>query len=263
MPYVSKTTSDGRFVRVKDYKKRARKNRLKRRFLFFTFLFFCFMLFLHLAPFFKIKEIRCREGSHVSKEEIISVSTISYDYNIFRTSLKKAKRNIDGIPYVKKTVIKRKFPNIIQISITECEAFANVPLGEGYIYIDDQCKMLEYANAADAQLPYIQQTGVIAFEAGKILQSDNPNKTEALISLFKALRENDLAAKVKEINIPSNEELAFIYNDLLEIFVGGIDNLGYKIAFTSRTISEELGEKPKGFLDISNPKYGLIYREKK
>ncbi|NLB82182.1 MAG: FtsQ-type POTRA domain-containing protein [Clostridiaceae bacterium] len=217
MGYVSKTTSDGRFVRVKDYKKRIRRNRLKRRILFFAFLLFCVVLFFHLAPIFNVKEIRCTESGIVSKEEIITASTISYDYNIFRTSLKKAKKKIESIPYIENAVIKRKFPNIIEIKVTECEVCACVPLNEGYIYIDKECKMLEYSNVAKEGLPIVHSTGAITFEAGNKLQCDVVEKTDVLKELFKSLSENNLLGLINLVDIPDIDRITVFYEYSLEV----------------------------------------------
>jgi len=263
MDYISKTTSDGRFVRVKNYKKRIRRNRIKRRICFFVFLLFCLMLFLYLAPFFNIKEIRCAGEDIVSKEEILTASTISFDYNLFRTSVKKAKQKIEIIPYIKKAIVKRKFPNVISIAVTECTVFGNVPLGEGYIYIDEEGKALEFCDSAKENLPYIENTGIISFEAGKKLQCDNPEKKDILVPLLSVLSENNLLDKVSVIDLADAGKVSIKYANSLEIYIGNIDNLNYKIDFAIKTILEKLGNNPVGYLDVSNPKYGFVYREKK
>ncbi|MCK9479390.1 MAG: FtsQ-type POTRA domain-containing protein [Firmicutes bacterium] len=263
MGYVSKTTSDGRLVRVKDYKKRIRRNRLKRKILFFTFLLFCFALFLHLAPIFNIKEISCDTGEIVSKDEIITASGIGYDFNIFRTNIKKAAKKVEDIAYVRKAVIKRKFPNVVKISVSECKAFGNLPLGEGYVYIDEECKMLEYSSIRKEGLPLILNTGIITFEAGKKLQSDGEGKNKALKELFKTLTDTDLIGIITTVDILSDDMLTLFYNDALEILVGKAEDLDYKMGFAIKTIVEKLGDNPRGYLDVSNPKYGFVYRERK
>ena len=96
MEYVSKTTHDGRNVRVRDYKKRIKRNRRRRKILFFSFLLFCILLFLHLSPIFDIKAIKCIGSEIVSEDEIISASTLSFDYNIFRASMRKAQKGIES-----------------------------------------------------------------------------------------------------------------------------------------------------------------------
>ena len=265
MEYVSKTTHDGRNVRVRDYKKSIKRNRRRRKILFFSFLLFCILLFLHLSPIFDIKAIKCIGSEIVSEDEIISASTLSFDYNIFRASMRKAQKGIESsIPYIKSAKVKRKIPNKIEIKVTECTVAGYLPLNEGYIYIDENCKMLEFNNSPPPrQVPIIQNTGVITFEAGKRLLPDDGKKAEALEGFFKIAQTNDLLGKITVIDIVQPDRLTLIYDNTLEIFIGDSRKLDYKINFAVRTILERLGDNPRGFLVVSNPEYGSVYREKK
>lgn len=264
MDYISKTTHEGRNVRVKDYKKRVRRNRRRRKILFFSFLLLCFLMFLHLSPIFNIKEIRCVGNQMVSNEEVIATSTISYNYNLFRMSVGKAKKLVETMPYVQNAEVKRKIPNVIEIDITECKVSGYLPLNEGYIYVDDSCRMLEFNTMPpELNVPVIQSTGVLSFEGGKKLLVDDDEKLDLIIAVFKRINSNASLDKITIIDIPTADKLTLYYNNRLQILVGDIKDIDYKINFALRTIDEKLGENAKGFLDVSNPKNGSIYREKK
>lgn len=264
MEYVSKTTHDGRNVRVKDYKKRIKRNRRRRKILFFSFLLLCIFIFILYAPFFNIKEIRCVGNDIMTDEELIAVSTIGYDYNVFRTSIKKAERLVETIPYVKKASVKRKFPNIIEINITKSEVFGYIPLNEGYIYIDENSKMLEYSQVPpEKNVPVIQNTGVLSFEGGKQIVADEDKKTELIKKGISALITNDILHKITIINVSETDEFTIFYDNNLEILVGDVKDIDYKINFALRIINDTLGDEPKGFLDVSNPERESIHREKK
>jgi hypothetical protein len=72
-----------------------------------------------------------------------------------------------------------------------------------------------------------------------------------------------LLGKITVIDIVQPDRLTLIYDNTLEIFIGDSRKLDYKINFAVRTILERLGDNPRGFLDVSNPEYGSVYREKK
>ncbi len=264
MEYISKTTHDGRNVRVKDYKKRVRRNRRRRKVLFVSFLLLCVMIFVHLSPLFNVKEVICTGNNKVSSEELVSTSTISIGYNIFRTSVKKAERNVRKIPYIKEARVIRRLPNKIEIKVTESGVCGYLPLAEGYIYIDENCKMLQYSESPpEEQVPVVQNTGILSFEGGKIVTADDDKKTELLTACYKAIIADNALEKITIIDVAQADTLTLFYNNSLEILVGNIKNIDYKISFALRTINEKLGINPKGFLDIRNPENGTIYREKK
>ncbi|OQB15981.1 MAG: Cell division protein DivIB [Firmicutes bacterium ADurb.Bin193] len=263
MDYISKTTYDGRNVRVKDYKKRIRRNRRRRKILFFSFVLLCVIMFFRLTPFFNIKHITCTGNIKVSVEEIISVSTIGYNYNLFKTSISKAEKLIKTIPYVSDVKVKRKFPNKIEINVTESEICGYIPLSGGYIYIDKNCKMLEYRDTPPEQIvPVVENTGVLTFESGRQLVADDEDKVKSLTAVFNALISNSVLEKTAVIDVLSVGRIKFLYNNSLEIIVGDIKDIDYKISFALRAIKERIGENTRGTLDVSDPKTGTILSER-
>jgi len=263
MDYISKMTPDGRNVRVKDYKKRIKRNRRRRKIFFFSFLLLCLILFLRFAPLFKITKIECIDNAIVPSEEIITASTIGYDRNLFGTGSKKARMLIEKIPYVASAKIKKKLPGTIQIEITESRVFGFVPLNEGYIYIDENCKMLEYnTNAPDAAVPLISGTGVQSFEGGKLLQTDDEDKIKMITEAIRAAYSNFALESFTSIDVTDTGQLTIFYGYNLEAFFGSTVDIDYKTKFMLNAIAN-LGENPKGYINVSNPEAGANHRDVK
>ncbi|MDD3765623.1 MAG: FtsQ-type POTRA domain-containing protein [Eubacteriales bacterium] len=264
MDYVSRMTPDGRTVRVKNYKKRIKRNRRRRKILFFSFLLLCLILFLRLSPIFRIKEIVCVNNSVVPTEEIVLASSINYGENIFAANVKRAKDFIEQIPYIDTVKISRKIPNIIKFEITESEVYGYVPLDEGYIYIDENCKILEYSESVpEKTVPMITGSGVENFAAGEILQPDFQEKNEMICDAIKAITDNKALESFTSIDVSEVDKLTLFYKENLEVYIGKTEDIDYKINLTLRTINDKLGPNPKGYLNMSNPKTGANYREVK
>ncbi len=254
MDYVSKTTHDGRNVRVKDYKKRIRRNRRRRRALAFAFLLLCLSVFLGFAPLFSVSEVVCTGNEKVSDSVLFAASTVSIGYNIFRTSTAKAERLVSAIPYIKSAEVRRRLPNKIEIRVVESSVHGYIPLEERYIYIDESGKMLELAQTPpDKAAPVVQGTGVTEFKGGQTAAADNAAKIPLLAACLTALDANGAADKITIVDITDTERLTIYYNNSLKILVGGIKDIDYRIAFAMQTINEKLGANPKGFLDIRTP----------
>ena len=263
MSYISKTTPDGRTVKVKDYKKRVRRNRRNRRILFFTFIILCFVAFTLFAPFFKSKTIVCTGNTKVPSETIIVASKIGIGNNIYRTSLNVAKKSVQSIPYISEARIKRGFPNIIKIDVTQSEVSAYMPVDGGYVYIDSAGKMLEQsANPPNARVPIIENSGIQNFVGGKIFLSDDAKKVEIIVATLQEIVHNSILDKVTIINASSPDKITFTINNRLEVLVGDISNLSYKIGFMTIKALENLGNNTSGFLDVSSGKNG-VFRDHK
>jgi len=264
MTHERKPVSTSRNSKAKDYKKRAKRNKIKRRILFYCFIVFCIFLFFRFAPFFKIAEIECSGNNKVKSTEIIETAKIELNKNLYGTNTSKAEKNLKKIAYIEDVKIKKKFPNKILINITESTPAAYIPLNEGYVYIDADCKMLEYSEkASETPLPVIQGTNLLTFEAGNIIVPDDEAKIEIISKALNCMEENEFLPKVTMINIPATDEFIFFVNNTLEVFAGNANDIEYKIEFTFKTIESQLGDKTKGFLDASNPKSGVVYRENK
>ena len=94
MKYVDKTTTGGKVVKLKDYKKRARRNKIRRKLLLICLIIVVIVLILTHAPFMKISKINCFGNEKISSEDIISTSKICKGNNIFRVNKNKAIENL-------------------------------------------------------------------------------------------------------------------------------------------------------------------------
>jgi len=240
-------------VRIKDYKKRIRRNRRNRKILFILVLLAVFMCILYFAPWFKINKINVAGTAVLTEKEVISASTIGYGRNVFRTSIKKAKRCISELPYVSEVKITRKFPATIQIDVTECKVSGYIEYSDTYIYVDDKGKMLEQNKMPPQNtVPLIENLNINKYVQGEIIQSKNEDKAEYIIDLFEVLKKNGLIEKTTLINIPDVHNLSITIDNKLEVFIGENNVLDYKIGFLTIKTAEKLGENIRGYLNVSS-----------
>ena len=129
MEFVNKKTKDGKIVKLKNYKRRAMINKIKRRILLILLVLIVLIFILLYAPFMKIKKINCYGNKQVMAEDIISTSNICIGNNIFRINKNKATESIVNNPYINKVTITRKLPSTININVEECQVYAYVKTG--------------------------------------------------------------------------------------------------------------------------------------
>lgn len=89
--------------------------------------------FLIHSPYFKIKEIKIEGNQDIANKDILMKIKIRKGDNIFKVSLRKAKRELGALKQIKDTDIHRDFPDRIVIKITERVPIAQIWTGtEGH-----------------------------------------------------------------------------------------------------------------------------------
>ena len=112
-------------------------------------------VFSMTSPMFNIKEIQVTNNNIVTSENIISLSELKVDENMFRFSSYSVKNKIKENAYIEEVKIHRKIPNTIQIEILERQPKYSVDFMGKYAYINTQGYILEISDT-NMELPVIQ-----------------------------------------------------------------------------------------------------------
>lgn len=262
MKYVDKTTEGGKIVKLKNYKKRAKRNRIKRKILLVFLILITIIIILLYAPFMKVKKINCIGNEKISTEEIISTSKICIGNNIFRINKSKAIDCIDDISYIKNVIIDRKLPSTVNINIEECIVRAYIINNKEYVFIDENAKILEIsATPPETQASVIKGTKLINPSVNEIAQFKNTNQYESLTAILSTTVNSKFNGIVTAIDITDVKNAKITINNKLDIILGDTDNMDYKINFMASGAYDSLGNARSGTLDVS---YGssAIFKEK-
>ena len=262
MKLVDKTTESGKIVKLNDYKKRARRNRIKRKMLLFFLIFVVLLTILLYAPFMKIKTINCIGNEKISAEEIIASSNICKGNNIFRINKNKAQKNIKNISYIKSVSIDRKLLNSININVEECVTRAYILNGKEYVYIDETGKILEISTTPpETPASIVNGVKLNNKNLNEICEFKNKKQLECLTELLSMISNSRFNGLTTSIDVTDVNHIKFVVNDNLDIIIGNTDNLDYKINFMASGAYDNLGANRGGILDVS---YGssAIFKEK-
>ena len=85
--------------------------------------------FVTQAEFFNIAEIEIIGANHVTKKEILVLSNLNRDRNIFDLNASLAEKQIESHPWVHSASVKRRLHSKLTISIKEHEPLAIVRIG--------------------------------------------------------------------------------------------------------------------------------------
>ena len=223
--------------KIIDEQKRARRAKIIKRILK-TFSIIIVIAgaisFAMVSPIFNVNNIKISGNSKLTESEIISLSGIEQNENIFRISKSKTIKNIKQNAYVNEVSISKKIPNGIEITIEERKP----------------SYMLGYSTSQEK------------LEAGNRLEEEDLIKLGTVIKLMNAATNNSIANLITTINI-SNAENYTIYmeSEKKTAYLGDCSNLETRMLYLVGIINSEKNISGEIFLNMNLNTDKAFFRE--
>ena len=222
-------------------------------------------IFLTTTPIFNIKNINILGNNQVTYDQILSLSELQINTNLFKNSKSKIIKNIKQNAYINNVVIKRKLPDTIEISVEEKQKAYMLKFVNGYAYIDNQGYILQIAQES-LDLPILK--GYITSEEdileGNRLCNDDLEKLETVIKIMQAIKDGEIEQSITSIDITNKQEYSvYIESEKKVIYLGDGSNLTDKILYVKAILEAEKENEGEIFLngDLNN-KFQPYFREK-
>ncbi len=222
-------------------------------------------VFLTTTPIFNISNIKIIGNEQVKYEEILSLSGLKVDTNLFKNTKNNITKNIKQNAYIDSVSIKRKLPDTIEIQIKEKQKAYMLQFMNGYAYIDNQGYILQISQDKK-ELPILK--GYVTSEEyiyeGNRLCIDDLEKLEVTSKIMQAIRDVGIEQNISSIDITNKQEYSlYIESELKTIHLGDASNLTDKMLYAKAIIESEKDNEGEIFLngDINN-KFQPYFREK-
>ncbi len=238
----------------KNERKRQRKiKRIKKILKIITLLIIIIggVTFAMVSPIFNIQEIEVINAQKLSQDEIISLSGLAKNQNIFRFLSSNVIEQIKTNPYIENVEVKRVFPNKVQITVEERKVTYNVEFLNEYAYINNQGYILEISNQK-AEVPTIQgiETKEEDIKAGNRLSNEDLEKLEVAIQITDAYKSAQLDSQITSIDIQDKNEYTVYMDEAKKIvYLGDGTNLGDKILWLQAILQDNEGVEGEIYLD--------------
>lgn len=206
-----------------------------------------------LTLFFKVDRIELVGTDRYSKAQIVSQISIDEGDNLYLWDKISVSDTITTeFPYVQDVQIRRKLPNRIVISVTECTAALAVQSGTGYYLLSDNGKILEYTDDP-GELIAVSGVSLSGRTPGEYLSQDGDETLGTLnqiLELFPTIEEFEIA-RVDFINLESLLDIRIGVDERFDIRVGAMDSgNGFvrRMSFAVRVIGSKLSPSDIGRL---------------
>ncbi|WP_373898345.1 cell division protein FtsQ/DivIB [Haloimpatiens sp. FM7315] len=231
--------------------KRKRKKYLIRIFFLSSVLLVIFLTLLFKLPYFSIKEVNVINNNNIKKEEIIRLSQIEKDTNIFKISLKNSSKKILTNPYVLEADVKRKLPNKIIIDVKERKAAFYVISDSKYYIVDKNSVVLEKKDNINS-MKLIRCVGVDEgnFELGQVLPFNDKAKAEAIKEVTELFLSTSNNIQMSILDVSKTYDIKAYYGNMC-VKIGDSTDLKNKFnkALSIMEIKNLNGKK--GYIDVS------------
>lgn len=222
------------------------------------------LIYILLSPLFNIKDVTVTGNNKLSGEEIISLSEIRTEENIFKTSKNDIKNKIKTNPYVENVKIRRKLPDKVEIIVVERVATYMLPFANSHVYINNQGYMLEITSQK-ANLPIITgfSTPEENLHEGERLLSEDLVKLGEVLQIIESANANGIQELITKIDISNRQD----YTIMLEkekklVHMGDVSNLSTKMSYINKIIQDEAGIEGEIFVNTDLTNKGAVFREK-
>lgn len=222
--------------------KEQRKQKANRRLITFILLFFTMMLIIIYlqTPISKVSTVEIKGNKNVSKDQIISLSSIHKGQTEFWSlSKQKAAEKIEQNKLIKKAEISKQLPNKIAISIEEYKSIAFLQKHNVYYSV------LENGTVLPEE--------VTPTDIGPTL--NNWEEDEKLVQMAKQLNKlsDSVKKSISEINYTPQKSNPW----LIRLYM----NDGYIVTASLKTFGQKMNSYPAIIKELPKGEKGIIHME--
>lgn len=213
--------------------------------------------------FFQVETIVVSGNSRYTQEEIIAAAGVQVGDNLFRMNkFQRIEQAEEQLPYLESMTIRRNLPSTLVITVTEWEAVAQVPGGDGSWLISVGGKLLEQApeNSGVISVTGIQGLAPQPGQQLAVSQEETP-QLEALLELLDVLQQQNMIHEVSAIDLTSTR-ITMEYEGRFSVKLLLNSDFSYRMKVLQEVVkdlNERMGEDVRGSWDLTQEEKVAVF----
>lgn len=201
-----------------------------------------------MTVFFRVKTISVEGAEQYGSEELIAGMDVQKGDNLYLWNKNRVLSDLmHSFPYLESAQLRRKLPDGLVLTVTECTAAAAVRNEDNtFTYISAGGKVLEN-NAADGGLPTVLGVTLNA-QIGDFLATGTDAHVDAMLNVLENMDAAGLLEKMSFLNLNDLTDVRIGYDKRFDIRAGSLDDLTYRLRFAQTVISNRLSASDIGRL---------------
>lgn len=249
---------------MKKKKRKILKNKLIIIFLF-VFIACIGSIFFIKSDFFYLKTIKVFNNEILTKEDIISLSKIKINKNLFSYDTEKIKENINQSSYIESVEVKQKIPNSIIIYVKEKKIECIIKdKNDNYCYVDENLKYIDkikYEEIKSDDNNYI----IVDIDSSinnKKIEFENEKDKEKISSLLGSINKSGLDNKITDIEFSNENKINMTTIEGIKIKINKNSNTNHDMAKLTQILIDLKNKNINyGKIDMTFSKYTLYTQQ--
>ena len=216
-----------------------------------------------LSPLFNIKNIQVVGNTILSSEEIISLSGIKTEENMFKVMKLKTIDRIKENAYINEVAIHKKLPNTIEIQVKERKPSFMLEYGNGYVYLSNQGYMLEISSIKK-DIPTILGTTTSKenYKPGNRLNKDDLEKLGTVIKIMAVAKTHNIENLITTIDISNSDNYTLrLEQEKKTVYLGDCSYLETRMSSLMSILEKEKDREGEIFINMNINTHKLYFRE--
>ena len=226
-------------------------------------VFIAMIVFATVSPIFNITEVDVTGNKRLSKEQVVDLSGIETDENIFKENLSSSKKSIKQSGYIENVNIKRILPNKVEINIVEREATFASEFGNGYIYLNNQGYILEI-NEKNDNLPELVglSTSGESVAEGNRLNNTDLKKLSVVLKIMSTANVKNIFSLINRIDVTDESNYKLYFDSEQKVaYLGDCSDLETRMLYLASILEKEKGNPGEIFVNINLNTDDAFFRE--
>ncbi|MHA6251379.1 cell division protein FtsQ/DivIB [Oceanobacillus sp. CAU 1775] len=221
--------------------KEARKKKANRRLVFYLSIFFLLILIIVYlqSPLSQVKTIDVQNNSFISDDEVVEISGIKIDSNIWSLDFENMEAILKGNPIIDEVSIERQLPNTVVFEVTEKRIVSFFEQGASYYPVLENGTVLTEAEFKEFNGQAPLMVGFTDTENLSIIASELNKLSDEILSLI---------SEIHQLPEDNNQSTVMMYM-----------NDGFVVKAATRNFSEGMSAYPSVVAQLDPETNGMIH----
>lgn len=238
------------------------KDKIKKSAIIFMAVIVVSIIVYLVSPFFYFSNTIVLGETSFKEQELIDLSKVDMEKNIYLIDTKTAQANIKKNPYINEITIKRKFPKTLVFSVSERLPAAVLPLSAGFVVIDEEGNALKIEqDISGLSYPMISGISITKASLGEKIPVKDQEQFSFILKMLSYSQNARLLQSISDINLKNLDNIQMTTTSGIKVLLGDGEDMNYKMLLLNQILVDLYGKGvTAGTIDMrfqSNP----VYRE--
>ncbi len=191
-----------------------------------------FLLIFFKTSLFHVNSVSVEGDKSLDDNEIIALSGITGNENIFLLNISQIENNILSDPKIDSVTIKRDYiRRNVTIQYQTKMPLVILPFDNSYVLLDEKGYVIEVSDTFLPSVVMVTHLDINNVTVGQMVEVTDNDKLYAALACAKAAEKSSLLPFLSEINVKNAESIVLFTTEGIKVLLGNLDDIDYKMDY--------------------------------